>query len=379
MSLKPLHCLLLNVTLLGAALPAAAQDVTLPPNGDNQRCSVTQGIGLVSVRIDYSSPDVHGPGGEDRSGKIWGDLVPYGLHDLRFNDCTECPWRAGANENTVFTVSHDVLVEGKRLPAGRYGLHMIAGASEWTIIFSKNSSSWGSFSYTPTEDALRVTVKPAAREHQEWLTYEFIDRRPTRATVALRWEKLEVPWTIEVDNMPDLYVANLKDELRGFKGYTWINIRAAADYCLQNKTHLDQALIWAKEAVEKPFFGQANLSTLGTLARAQLATGHADDAARTIDRALTLAGPAAPELHQFARQFQQAGYKTEALKIFQGNAKRYPNAWPVQLGLARGHMELNDPKTALGHAKKALAQAPDDASRKSVERLIQQLEGAEKK
>jgi hypothetical protein len=76
----------------------------------------------VKVTVDYSSPDVHGPGGEDRAGKIWGELVPYGLHDLGFNDCKQCPWRGGANENTVLTVSHDVTVEDQPPKAARFCL-----------------------------------------------------------------------------------------------------------------------------------------------------------------------------------------------------------------------------------------------------------------
>src|SRR5687767_7655656 len=128
----------LAIVLLLCA-PAAIAQITTPPSGDNQKASVTQYIGLVAVTIDYNSPDVHAPNGEDRAGKIWGTLVPYGVIDDPFGTCTECPWRAGANENTVFTVSHDVKIEGQPLPAGRYGLHMIAGPEEWTVIFSKNA------------------------------------------------------------------------------------------------------------------------------------------------------------------------------------------------------------------------------------------------
>jgi hypothetical protein len=123
-----------------AAGPALAQGLTLPPSGDNQRATVTQQIGPVKVSVDYSSPRVHFHG-QERRGKIWGQLVPYGLSDLGFNNCTSCPWRAGANMNTVFTTSNDVVIEGKPLPAGSYGLHMIPGEKEWTVIFSKDSSS----------------------------------------------------------------------------------------------------------------------------------------------------------------------------------------------------------------------------------------------
>ncbi|MEM7678571.1 MAG: DUF2911 domain-containing protein, partial [Myxococcota bacterium] len=137
--------LLSNLIAVIAALPATAiaQNITLPPSGDNQKASVSQWIGLVKVSVSYSSPDVTGPNGADRTGKIWGQLVPYGFSKIGFGTCgDECPWRAGANQNTIFTVSHDVLVEGQRLKAGSYGLHMAPGKNKWTIIFSRNTSSW---------------------------------------------------------------------------------------------------------------------------------------------------------------------------------------------------------------------------------------------
>ena len=122
-----LVCLVAGVAAASAQVPG----LTMPPSGDNQRSGVTQHIGPVVVTIDYSSPNVHGPDGEDRAGKIWGDLVPYGMATLGYGTCgADCPWRGGANENTVFAVSHDVEIEGQKLPAGRYGLHFIPGADD---------------------------------------------------------------------------------------------------------------------------------------------------------------------------------------------------------------------------------------------------------
>ena len=119
---------------LAACSPAVAQ-LSLPPDGGNQHSVVSQGIGLVTVTVDYNSPDVHAPDGTDRRGKIWGELVPWGMANLGFGTCgDQCPWRGGANENTVFTTTHDVQVQGQPLPAGSYGLHFIPGADEWTVI-----------------------------------------------------------------------------------------------------------------------------------------------------------------------------------------------------------------------------------------------------
>ena len=196
--------LLACATLVAAlAGPAAAQyrSITIPPSGGNQRATATQQIGMVKVSIDYSSPHVHSPSGEDRKGKIWGALVPYGMAKQIFGTCgDQCPWRGGANENTVFTTSHDIKVQGQPLPAGAYGLHFIPGPDEWTVIFSKNAVSWGSFFYDAKEDALRVKVKPEPSEYHEVLTYDFPERKIDTATVALRWENLSVPLTLTVDN-----------------------------------------------------------------------------------------------------------------------------------------------------------------------------------
>src|SRR5687768_3072416 len=166
--------LALPVLALLIPVTAAAQTtITTPPNGDNQKSSVTQHIGPVRVTIDYNSPNVTGPQGEDRRGNIWGTLVPWGFIDEQFGTCTQCPWRAGSNENTVLAVSHDVQVEGKPLPAGSYGLLLATQQQgDWTLILSKNHTSWGNYSYDPAEDALRAAVKPAKSEFHEWLTYE---------------------------------------------------------------------------------------------------------------------------------------------------------------------------------------------------------------
>src|SRR5690348_14177241 len=194
----------------GVLLFAQFPGLTLPPSGNNQKASVTQFIGPVRVNIEYSSPAVHAPNGQDRRGQIWGKLVPYGMTDLGFNNGKPSPWRAGANENTVFAVSDAVLIDGQPLPSGRYGLHMIPGEDEWTIIFSKNSHAWGSFFYDDSEDALRVKVKPAKHEYREYLTYEFSGRKPAEATAALQWEELSVPGTIKDDKTSDVYVTRIR-------------------------------------------------------------------------------------------------------------------------------------------------------------------------
>jgi len=367
---------LLSILAVLLALNAGAQSsLTLPPDGENQHATVTQYLGLVKVNIDYNSPKVHNPRtGEDRRGKIWGTLVPYGMaKGLGYGTCNECPLRVDANQNTVFTASNDIKVEGQPLAAGSYGLHMIPGQDEWTLIFSRNSTSWGSFFYDTADDALRVNVKPAKSDYHEYLTFEFPDRKLDRATVAMKWEDLQVPFTVSVDNIAALYIDNIRKELKNAHGFSWVNYNAAARYAVDNKDPKD-ALEWAKIAATNSFPGQENFTTLMTLADAQAASGMEADATRTRDKAINLPGTTPIELHQYARTLLQKGKKQEAFSVWQLNAKRHPNEWPVNVGLARGNSAVGNYKEALKYAKLALAQAPDDNNKKNLQTGIEKLE-----
>lgn len=155
------------------------------------KASVTQRLGVdTDITIEYSRPGVKGR-------KIWGGLVPYGLAPgNKYSDNKPFPWRAGANENTTIEFNKDILIEGNKLPAGKYGIHMIPSEKDWIIIFSKNNSAWGSFKYNQEEDALRITVTPVKAPFQEWLEYGFDDLAGTSATAYLHWEELKVPFKI---------------------------------------------------------------------------------------------------------------------------------------------------------------------------------------
>ena len=363
------------IVLLVPAL-AGAQTLTRPPSGANQHSIVTQYIGLVSVTVDYNSPDVTGPSGQDRHGKIWGQLVPYGMPNLGYGTCTECPWRAGSNENTIFSVSHDVEIEGQPLAAGEYGLHMVPGEEEWTIIFSENSQAWGSFFYDPSEDALRVTVNSEASEFHEWLTYEFVDRDPDQATVALKWEDLAVPFTITVPKITDYYIHQMREELEGAAGFVWQNLNNAAQYAIQNE-HKDEALVWATRAVNDPFSGNSNFSTLISLSQAQEMNEQTTEAAASRERAFEHPTTTAIQIHSWGRGMIAQGKATEALNAYKISEKRFGEAWPVNVSMMRGYSAIGEYGTALGYAKKALAQAPDDQNRQNLENLIKQLEKGE--
>ena len=181
---------LILALLLTLPSPAAAQG---PQVRQSLKAGVTQRLGTdADITIEYSRPGVKGR-------KIWGALVPFGMAPgNQYSKNQPFPWRAGANENTTIEFKKDVLIEDKPLAAGKYGLHMIPGEKEWTIIFSKNNSAWGSFGYKQEEDALRVTVTPIAAPFQEWLTYGFDNLAGKSATAFLLWEQLKVPFRISL-------------------------------------------------------------------------------------------------------------------------------------------------------------------------------------
>ncbi len=350
--------------------------ISLPPSGNNQKSIVTQYIGPIAhVTITYNSPDVTGSNGEDRTGKIWGQLVPYGLNNLGFGTSKSAPWRAGANENTIFECSHDILVEGKPLKAGKYGFFVIVKENApWTLIFSKDNGAWGSYFYDEANDALRVDVKPEESEFHEWLTFEFIDRQPESATAALFWEKIKLPFTIEVENANEVILNQIRKELTGEDGFLWQNWNSAAAYCLQEGINLEEALTWAEKAISDPFSGAENFTTLSTKSRILNRMGRVTEAKAVMDKAIDHPSVGIFEVHGYGRQLIAQGEHEEALKIFQHNMDRFGDVWPVRVGLARAYSALGKYEEALKHAKIALERAPDDLNRKSMENAIMQLE-----
>lgn len=366
------------LALFALAAPAVSQSLTLPPSGENQHSEVSQQIGLVTVRISYNSPNVHAPDGTDRKGKIWGELVPYGMTNLGFGSCgDQCPWRGGSNQNTTFTVSHDVVVQGKPLAAGTYGLHFIPAKDEWTIIFSNNSTAWGSYFYDAKEDALRVTAKPVESAYREFLTYEFVDRGQAKATVQLEWENLALPWTIDVPNADQLYVESIRRELQNSQGFTWQNWDAAANFALSRKINLAEALTWSETSVTGAFGGQENFTTLSTLSALQAANGKSDEAAKTFDRAMNHPTASAQDLHTLGRALLARKDTALGIRVLETNGKRFPGVWPTGVSLGRASAAAGKKDEAVKHFRAAMKHAPDEAAKKNLENLIAKVEKGE--
>lgn len=367
-------CLLLFMT----SLSLQAQ-LSTPPSGNNQKSVVTQYIGsLAKVTIDYNSPDVTAPNGDSRKGKIWGQLVPYGLAANNFGTAKEMPWRAGANENTVITFSHDVEVQGKALAAGAYGFHIIPQENgPWTLIFSKNTTSWGSYFYDEKEDALRVETTPEAAPYHEWLSYEFIDRQAVSTTVALFWDELMIPFTIEVPEISELYLSKMEEDLRGSLGFSWQNLVQAANYAVQSGADLDQALAWANAAVSAPFVGQPNYTTLATQAQVLQAMGKEAEAIASMQQAIEHPSASSNQIHGYGRQLITQGKKEKAMEVFTFNYEKFNGAWPTEVGMARAYSAMGEYEKALKHAQKAVEQAPDQLNKDALVEAVEKLKKKE--
>jgi hypothetical protein len=349
------------------SISITAQTLTTPPSGGNKKALVGERIGITDVLITYDRPGV-----KSRDGHIWGELVHTGFVDQGFGSSKSAPWRAGANENTTISFSTDVKVEGQNLPAGKYGLFVAFDKNESTIIFSKNAGSWGSYFYDEKEDALRVKVRPQPLDKSvEWLKYEFTDQTPTSANVNLQWEKLSIPFKVEIDPIKT-QLASFRNELRTDKGFTWQTWDQAAQWCLQNGVNLDQALQWADSASGPNFGGNNNFQPMATKAGILAKLGRNDEADALMKTALPLGNM--NQLHQYGRQLLAQKKNKEALEVFKMNAAKNPNQFTTIMGLVRGYSANADYKTALKYAQQALPMAPNAVNKTNIETMIKKLQ-----
>jgi hypothetical protein len=341
-----------------------AQVLISIPDGGNKRAAVSEQVGITDVKITYNRPGVKG-----REGKIYGtQIVHAGYADLGFGTSKAAPWRAGANENTTLEFSTDVKIEGKDLPAGKYAFFVAYDPNECTLIFSKNHESWGSFFYNEQEDALRVKVKPITSDKNvEWLKYEFTNQAENSAVISLQWEKLAIPFKVEVD-LVKTRLDNFRLALRGADGFRWESFEEAATFCLQNNTNLNEALKWSDNAVQF----RKSFTTLSTNASLHDKMDHKAKADSVMAEAIAMGSKI--ELHMYGRRLLSQKKPKEAMEIFQLNAKKHPKDFTTYAGLARGYSANGNYKTALANAKLALPLAPNDLNKTSVETMIQKLE-----
>lgn len=345
----------------------AQGNLTTPPTGGNKKASVSEQIGVTEVSISYNRPGVKG-----REGKIYGTSIAYyGMSDLGYI-VDESPWRAGANENTTISFSTDVKIQGQPLAAGTYGLFLLLGETENTLILSKNSTSWGSYFYDAKEDALRVKMNSSTNDKSvEWLKYEFINQTENAAEIALMWEKRIMSFKVEVD-LHETQLALFRKELRTGRGFEWESLDQAANYCATNNVALEQGLAWINTAINEPFTNAKNFKTLSTKAKILEKMGKASEAKTLMNEALPLGNET--EVHQFARGLLASKQSKEAFDVFKMNYDKHPNTYTTNMGMARGYSAIGDYKKAAEYVKAGIPQAPGDGIKKLMEGFLKKLE-----
>ena len=327
---------------------SAAQVPGLIAPQASPEASATQVVGLTRMSVSYHRPATNGRA-------VWGALVPYGQ-----------VWRAGANENTTVTFSTPVTVNGTPLAAGTYGLHMIPTANDWTVIFSRETGAWGSFSYDEKEDAARVTVKPESAPLQERLGYTFDEPTDDTVVLAMRWEKLRVPLTVRIDRARTV-LDDYKAQLRGLPRFGWQGWNQAANWAAQNGVDLDDALAWADRSIGM----NRNFTNLRTKALVLTKKGDKAAADALTKEALTLA----TEVEINAYGYQLLGEKRvdEAIAMFEKNTKDHPKSWNTYDSLGEAYAVKGDKKKALENYTKALNMTTVDIQKTRIAGVIEQL------
>jgi tetratricopeptide (TPR) repeat protein len=353
-------------------LALAAEDATAQalriPGGTNLSSSAGRRLAATDIDIHWNAPAVRG-----REGKIWGtDVANYGFMVLGYGSSKPSPWRAGADESTTISFSTDVKINGRDLAAGRYGFFIALYPDSCILIFNRNTAGWGSYFYDSTQDVLRVATRQQKDQEkmQERLTYVFENQGPESLDVALYWEKWRIPFSVSVDAKATT-LAFIRAQMSGALGFDPPSLEAAADWCLRNKVNYDQALNWINSATDPSLGGVQGFRTLSVKAGLLAAMGRKSESDEIMSKAIENA--TVLELHGYGRQLLTEKKVTEAMAVFEKNFKKHKGAWPTHAGMMRGYSAMGDLKKALEHGRQALAQAPDEASRKSLEQAVKTL------
>ncbi|MBI3217967.1 MAG: DUF2911 domain-containing protein [Bacteroidetes bacterium] len=364
---RPLLSALLLIFLIQGM--ATAQLIQLPDGGVNLKRLNGTRIGVTDIEINWNAPGVKG-----REGNIWGTpTAHYGFTVLGFGSNGESPWRAGANENTTISFSTDVVINGKKLSAGKYGFFIALYQDTSTLIFSKISTAWGSYFYNPKNDVLRVGTMQQKDQKQsvERLDYTFSNQTDRSVEIALEWERWRIPFKVEVD-LTATTLASIRAQLSGAMGFDPPSLQAAAAWCLGNNVNFEEALQWINVAVDPALGGVNSFAALSTKAGLLTKLNRKTEADQAMTQALENAS--ALEMHGYGRQLLAEKKVKEAMAIFEKNYKKHKGAWPTNGGLMRGYSAMGDLKKALEYARLAFAQAPNELNKRALEQAIKTLE-----
>jgi hypothetical protein len=312
------------------------------------RAAVEETMGITDIAVSYHRPSVNGR-------RIWGGLVPY-----------DVPWRTGANENTTVSFSTPVTIEGQPLAAGSYSLFMIPGQPQWTVVFNKFTGGWGTYSYDPAEDVLRVKVTPQAAEMNERLAFTFDDAKPASVNLSMRWEKLRVPVKIEAETVK-LTLANIRNQLRSANHWQAAAWSEAAGYAMRNG-QLDTALEYADHSISLG----ADVQNLSRKAAILQKKGDAAGAKALRDQAATLS----PENASLGKAYELIGGKKldDAVTYLNDYIAKQPTSFRAWSTLGVVYSQKGDKAKSSEAFAKATSLAADQSERVEVQDDINAIE-----
>lgn len=308
--------------------------ITLPDK--SQQSIIMQRIGYTDITVNYHSPGA-------RSREVWGKMVPYGK-----------VWRAGANENTIFTITDDVEIEGQKLAAGSYGLHLLPEEGQWTFIFSKNHTSWGSYFYQEGEDVLRISVPVQNTvEMREWLSFDFKKRNRGAVSIVLSWadKSAELNLTLNID---ELALDNIRKQLRSDAYWEWFSWCQAADYCAEYKINTKEALEWVDKSIQL----QENFSNWDVKAKLLKQLGEDTAAEKAIERAIMVGSDV--YLERYGRRLLKEKNYNRAEYVFGQSIKKNSTYWRAHFNRGNALKELKRKKEARKSFELALKYGPED-------------------
>jgi len=322
--------------------------ISLPDS--SPQAEVSQRVGITDITIQYSRPYVKGR-------KVWGNLIPYGFNYLGFGTSRAAPWRAGSDMNTTISFTHEVSIQGNKVPAGKYALFMAPEKNgEVTVVLSSNTTSWGSYFYDIEEDVLRFKVNAIDKDTStEMLTYSFDTVAPTSATISLHWATKEIPFKIDVA-VNDIVMKGIRNDLRNPKGFQQSTWDSAAYYAF-SIGELDQALEWIDASIKGHFFSRETFSNISLKSRILEKQGKAVEATSMLQKSILLGN--AEDLYRLGVGLISNGQVDVAIEVMLANVENNDGVFPSHYGLARAYSANKDFKNALEALEKSGPDTPE--------------------
>lgn len=338
----------LNLLFLFSCLVTFGQFHTMNIPKASPQVSETQRLGVTDITISYSSPALRGR-------DVWNNP------DIIHQNNEPRPWRAGADMATTIEFTTDVLIEGQPLKAGTYAFFVIAKGDTHELLFAHNHQQWGSYYLDQEKDVtLRVNVTSETCTKSEQLDYEFLNRTENSLTVGLEWDKVRVPFKVEVD-LNTTVVESFRSELRGINTYHWQAWNDAAMWCYNHDTNLEEALSWASRSIDgglNGFAANKNHDNMKTKILLERKLGKTDDMRATINEAKPM-HMNEHDTNAFNIFLLRFGEFEEALSYSTKSLKKYPEAWSLLLNKSIANYYLGNVKSAIKDIDKVMKVAPE--------------------